>query len=83
MAIRIDTNLEGSTLVIRIAGRLSSEAVVDLMKQSRSAREGCVLDLSQLRSADDEGVSAIRALLHEGALVRGDSPFIRLLLSHE
>lgn len=83
MAVRIDKALEGSTPVVCVAGRLSGIAVEELMKQCQTDMAEFVLDLSQLRSADEQGVAALRLLIRRGALVRGDSPFIRLLVSGE
>jgi len=39
-----------------------------------------VLDLTGVRSADPQGVDAIRKLASGSATLRGASPFIRLLL---
>jgi hypothetical protein len=42
-----------------------------------------VLDLTGLRSADPEGINAIRELVCGDAKLRGASPFIRLLLEDQ
>ena len=84
MALRIDTASEGSATIVRVAGRLSKASVEEFMKHCRSFDAGdLVLDLSQLKSADDDGVIAIQSLVQDGARVRGDSPFIRLLVTGE
>jgi anti-anti-sigma regulatory factor len=79
--VRIDIVCEADTTIVRVGGRLSGESVEELMKHCRSIRPDFVLDLSELRSADDAGVIAIQSLVRGGARVRGDSPFIRMLVS--
>ncbi len=64
-------------------GQLSGDAVEEFIKHCRSIEADIELDLSQLRSADDDGVNAIRSVVPCGARVRGDSPFIQLLVSGE
>jgi anti-anti-sigma regulatory factor len=80
MDIRIDFNSNGSETVVRIAGRLAGTAVAQLKKVCDPIEDSFVIDLSQLLFADDEGISAIRAIADKGAQVRGASPFVQLLL---
>jgi len=42
-----------------------------------------VLDLSDLFSADEQGIEAIRGLLLKGVEIRGASQFVRMLLEDE
>jgi hypothetical protein len=80
MTLRIETTSEGSMTVVSAAGRLAGSAVNELLKICRPIKGGFVLDLTGLRSAGPEGISAIRELHCSGAELRGASPFIRLLL---
>ncbi len=80
MGIRIDCHYNSSQTVITIAGRLCDLAVQQ-MKDTFDQIEGpCVIDLSSLVFADNDGIDAIRAIIAKGAQVHGASPFIALLL---
>jgi len=80
MTLRIETTSEGSMTVVSAAGRLAGSAVSELLRTCHSIGGEFVLDLTGLRSAGSDGVSAIRELVCSGAKLRGVSPFIRLLL---
>lgn len=80
MVVRIETFAEGSNLVVSVAGRLGGPGVRELLIACESIEGVFVLDLSGLRSADPEGIIAIRDLVSGGAALRGTSPFVRLLL---
>jgi anti-anti-sigma regulatory factor len=80
MDIRIDFISDRSGTVVRIAGRLAGTAVAQLKKACDPIEDSFVIDLSNLLFADDEGISAIRALADKGAQVHGASPFVQLLL---
>jgi len=77
---RIDIESEGSVTVVRIIGRLSNTAVKKLIEACDQVKGAIVMDLSDLRSADTSGISAIQRLSEKGAEIRGASPFIHLLL---
>jgi len=66
--------------VVSAAGSLAGPAVSELLRTCRSIGGEFVLDLTGLRSAGSDGVSAIRELVCGCAKLRGVSPFIRLLL---
>jgi hypothetical protein len=83
MMVRIDTTLEDSKTIVSVAGRLASLGVCEFLKTCNSVEDELVLDLTGLRSADTEGISAIRELACKGAKLRGVSPFIRLLLEDQ
>ena len=89
MAIRIDIDpiesigAAGDAVVIRVAGRLTGDAVTHLTQVGKSADGGVVLDLSKLMFADDAGVEVIRTLQKDGAEISGASSFIRLLINDE
>ena len=80
MTVRIEVLAQGSITVVSVAGRLAGEEATDLRRICAESG-GDVLDLSDLRSADEEGITVIRALVREGAKLRGASPFIRLLIA--
>ena len=54
--------------------------VPDVLAACESARPPLRLDLSGLRSADVDGIRAIRLLSETGAELHGASPYIRQLL---
>ena len=89
MAIRIDIehidpgDAGGDTTVIRVAGRLTGDAITHLTQVCKSTDGSVVLDLSKLMFADDAGVEVIRALGRKGAGISGASSFIRLLIDDE
>ena len=80
MTVRIESILEGSTTVVSVAGRLSGAGVTELRRTCSSVEGKLVLELGSLRSADPDGIEAIQDLVGDGAELRGESPFIRLLL---
>jgi hypothetical protein len=83
MTVRIETTSEDLKTIVSIAGRLGGSGVHELLRTCRSVEGGFVLDLAGLRSADPEGIEAIRKLVRGGAKLRGVSPFIRLLLDDQ
>jgi hypothetical protein len=83
MSIRIDKETEGSDVVLHVAGRLAGDAIAQLTDVCESVDDHCVLDLSKLMFATDEGAEAIRMLCEGGANIRGASSFIELLISDE
>ena len=83
MEIHIDIKTEGSRTVVRVAGSLSGDAIVQLREACDRIEGAFVLDLSNLRFADAAGTGVIRKLGEKGANVRGASPFVQLLLDEE
>jgi len=81
MTLRVDTVSEASTTVVSVAGRLEGEGIRELLKTCDSIEGEFVLDLSGLRSADSEGIAAIRELAVRAQNLTGVSPFIRFLLN--
>jgi anti-anti-sigma regulatory factor len=67
--------------IIRLEGRLSAKRVEDLKKAVQVPPETVLLDLSGLRSADTDGVRALRSISAKGAKLVGASPYIRQLLN--
>jgi anti-anti-sigma regulatory factor len=80
MSVRIETTSEDSETIVSVAGRLEGSATQEFLMACRSTKNEFVLDLSGLRSADSEGIEAIRELVRAGRKLRGVSPFIRLML---
>ena len=83
MDLRIDIETEGSDVVLQVAGRLAGPAITQLADVCESMEDHYVLDLSKLKFADDAGAEAIRTLRARGAVIRGASSFIRLLINGE
>jgi hypothetical protein len=80
MQVRIDSKRRGSTTVIFVAGRLSGLGTRELVRACRAVEGQFALDLSNLISAEDEGIEALRRLRREARETKGASPFIELLL---
>jgi anti-anti-sigma regulatory factor len=83
MDIRFDIETEEQVVVLRISGRLVSSAIRQLTDICEPIEGGMVLDLSNLKFADDASVGAIRTLAEEGAEIRGASSFIKLLINSD
>ena len=81
MEIRIDIESEGPDVVLHVAGRLTGPAITQLSEACEPMKGRFVLDLSNLKFADDEGVDAIRRLREKGADIHGASSFIKLLIN--
>ncbi len=67
-------------VLIHIEGVLDGEAAAALRRECRSAGTPVRLELSGLKSADPDGIEALRALAAEGAELTGASPYILRLL---
>jgi STAS domain-containing protein len=63
-----------------VDGRLDAEVVAELERVVAELSGPMCLDLAGLRSADEAGLGALRALLARGVAVTGASPYFRLLL---
>ena len=81
MDIRFDIETEGQVVVLRISGRLVRSAIRQLTEICEPIEGDMVLDLSDLKFADDASVGVIRTLAGEGAEIRGASSFIKLLIN--
>ena len=80
MNVRIIRTIDGERTVIQVAGRLKSGDVSELDKEIRSVDGPLVLDLSELKSADEAGVERLRELAFGQAALRGTSRYVQLLL---
>ena len=65
-----------------VAGQLNGDAVPELERVVGSLAGPLRLDLAGLRSADEAGLGALRALRDRGVTLTGLSPFHRLMLSN-
>lgn len=80
MTIRITTTTDDLRTVLKIDGRLNAEDIEELSRAHRSVEGSAALDLSELQSADRDGVARLRELVALGTEIRGASPYIELLL---
>ncbi len=80
MTIRVTSRTDGTTTTICVEGRLKGTDVPDLRDMCESANAPWCLDLSGLRSADKDGIRALRSLLESGAELHGADPYVRQLL---
>jgi ABC-type transporter Mla MlaB component len=80
MSIRATITSDARQTVLRIDGRLRSEDISELAGQYGGAGSPHVIDLSDLQSADSDGVRLLQDFVSRGAQIRGASPYIQLLL---
>lgn len=81
--MRISTSRNSRGEVVLIAGRLDAEGVADLERVVAERSGALRVDLADLRSADEAGLEALRALRARGVALTGVSPYFRLLLGVE
>ncbi len=82
MMLRITTVSGKNKTTIRVEGHLSAEDVEELQREIQLVAGSVHLDLSNLMSADAEGVRALRSFSAQGLKLVGASPYIRQLV-HE
>jgi hypothetical protein len=80
MQIRITKTTSDSATIVQVDGRLIEGSVADLEGECQSPRGTLYLDLTNLLSADAEGLKALNKLVESGARLVGESPYIRLQL---
>lgn len=80
LAIRITKRVDARQTILKVDGRLQTGDLEELTRACRGEQGATALDLSELLSADREGVSLLRELVALGVEVRGASPYIELLL---
>lgn len=83
MSIRLTLTGKDGWTVVHVDGWLTARELADLESTVRSVSGAVVLDLSNLLSADDAGVAALRALAGEGVQLSGVTPYMSLLLDAE
>ena len=77
----VETGVEGS--VVRAAGRLTVEFVRDVERLCLSAEPPVVIDASELRSCDAEGVAFLARVRDGTASVEGLSEYLLMLVRIE
>jgi len=83
MTLRISTRRDGGREVVTVDGGLNAVVVAELERVVAELSGPVCLDLAGLRSADEAGLGALRALRAHGVAVIGASPYFRLLLGLE
>jgi hypothetical protein len=83
MPVRIRKTSESNQTVFWVDGYLTAGDVEELDREYRSAQGSRILDLSNLQSADSEGVECLRGLVSLGAEIRNASKYVDLLLENE
>jgi len=78
--LRIDREDRKGVTVLRVEGRLCGDEVAELTRESGRVTGRLELDLAELLTADEVGLSLLRSLRESGAALTGASPFIELLL---
>lgn len=81
MSFRIIIEREKTAILVRVHGRLAGEgAAEELVHACQPTNAPLVVDLSDLRFADDAALSALRSLRAQGVALLGVSPYISLLM---
>jgi hypothetical protein len=80
MTIRLTASTDGTTTTILIEGHLTGIDLPDVNAACEPVEASLCLDLSNLKSADADGVRALRSLSERGAELRGANPYVRELL---
>jgi anti-anti-sigma regulatory factor len=83
MTFRITSIFGKDETIIRLEGSLDAGGVKDLKKAIREAAGNVLLDLSGLRSANEEGVLALQSSAAEGTKLVGASSYILQLLDEK
>ena len=80
MTTRITASTDGTTTMVLIEGNLTGADLPDVSTACEAADGALCLDLANLKSADADGVRALRSLSEQGAELRGANPYVRQLL---
>ena len=80
MTLRITTLREPGGQVVIVDGRLDSRGVEELERVVAELSGPARVELGGLRSADETGLDALRALRARGMTLTGVSQYFRLLL---
>jgi anti-anti-sigma regulatory factor len=83
MEMRLTIRVQDTGTVVHADGRLSRLGVTELEGVIRMTSGPVTLDLTNLLSADDAGVVALRTLAGKGLRLVGVSPYMALLLQTE
>jgi len=77
---RLSVSREAESTVVHVDGRLAVHGVRDLEGTVGGTSDPVILDLTNLLSAADAGVAALRLLIGRRVQLRGTSPYVSLLL---
>jgi hypothetical protein len=81
VGVRITKTLDACQTVLKVDGSLKADDVDELSRACQSVQGGMALDLTELKSADADGVAILREIVSLGAEIRGASPYFQLLLT--
>ena len=81
--LRIESDSDGQTNVIRLIGRLQAEHVDELKKQLEHEVPRTVLDLEEVTLVDRDVVRFLSVCEGERVELRGCSPYVRDWISRE
>jgi hypothetical protein len=65
---------------LRVDGWLEGDEVDELLQVVRATTQPVVLNLTDLRSADERGVRVLRQLAEQGVRLTGVSDYLKLLM---
>ena len=80
VTLRISTHRDAGGEIVIVDGRLDAEGVAELERVVTGLSGPTRLELAGLRSVDEAGLQALRALCARGIALTGASPYFRLLL---
>jgi ABC-type transporter Mla MlaB component len=80
MGVMITTVSSSNGTVVHIAGRLEAADLPELVRTLEGHDAPIELELSQLSTADADGLSFLRAREADGCTLSGVSPYVDLLL---
>ena len=83
MDLRLRVSHEDDATVVLVDGRLAVAGVPELDQAVAGATGAVILDLTNLLSADEAGVVALRLLAERGVRLRAASPYVTLLLAED
>ena len=83
MCFRIIRTIDRERTTVKVAGRLQPPFESELDKEVRSIDGPCVLDLSELLSADEAGIEKLRQMASSGTELRGASGYVQMLLDEK
>jgi len=81
MNFRIIIERTKTATVVRACGRLAGkDALAEFLGACEATEAALVIDLTDLRFADEEALCALRSLREKGATLQAVSPYISLLI---
>jgi anti-anti-sigma regulatory factor len=82
--IRISQTQNGNRVTLALAGFLDAQGAEETSRAIDDVRDGkMILDLSQLRHADRDGIVFLASLVQSGIELRGVPVYIRTWLQYE